>query len=85
MNKSLSLLFIVVSLNSFSQTNVIKVPENLVVENIPEINSSIIGEVKSYTESRGAGFVAWHPTKKEMIITTRFSISNQLHYVKIPC
>lgn len=84
MNKSLSLLFIVVSLNSFSQTNVIKVPENLVVENIPEINSSIISEVKSYTESRGAGFVAWHPTKKEMIITTRFASSNQLHYVKMP-
>lgn len=84
MNKSISLLFIVVSLNSFSQTNVIKVPENLVVENIPEINSSIISEVKSYTESRGAGFVAWHPTKKEMIITTRFASSNQLHYVKMP-
>jgi dipeptidyl aminopeptidase/acylaminoacyl peptidase len=69
---------------AYSQTTTIKVPENLVVENIPEINSAIINDVKSYTESRGASFVAWHPTKKEMIITTRFASSNQLHYVKMP-
>jgi dipeptidyl aminopeptidase/acylaminoacyl peptidase len=67
-----------------SQNKPIKVPENLVTENIPEINSSIISDVKSYTESRGASFVAWHPTKKEMIISTRFANSNQLHYIKMP-
>lgn len=84
MKKSLSLLLLFVSLTTFSQTNAIKVPENLVVENIPSINNSIVNEVKSYTESRGASFVAWHPSKKEMIITTRFASSNQLHYVKMP-
>jgi hypothetical protein len=82
MKKSLSLFLMVVSLKTISQTNVIKVPENLVVENIPQINNSVVNDVKSYTESRGASFVAWHPTKKEMIITTRFANSNQLHYFR---
>jgi hypothetical protein len=79
-----SILCLLANAAAYSQTNVIKVPENLVVENIPQINNSVVNDVKSYTESRGASFVAWHPTKKEMIITTRFANSNQLHYVKMP-
>lgn len=69
---------------SFAQNNTIPPAENLVMENIPPISTSIIAEVKNYTESRGASLSAWHPGKKEMIISTRFANSNQLHYVKMP-
>ena len=73
-----------ISTISFAQNNTLKVPDNLVVENIPAISSSVASEVKAYTESRGASFVAWHPTKKEMIIATRFANIAQLHHVKMP-
>jgi dipeptidyl aminopeptidase/acylaminoacyl peptidase len=68
---------------SYAQTNTIPPAENLVIENIPSIPTSIVSEVKNYTEYRGASLAAWHPTKKEMIISTRFANSNQLHYVKM--
>lgn len=62
----------------------IKPGENLIIENIPAISNNLVSSVKNYTESRGAGFAAWHPTRKEMIISTRFANSNQLHYVSQP-
>lgn len=68
----------------FSQQTTIQVAENLVVEGIPAISSTLTAEVKNYTESRGASIAAWHPLKKEMLISTRFANSNQLHVVKMP-
>jgi len=68
----------------YAQQPTIPVAENLVTENIPAIPTSIIDEVKTYTEYRGAAFVAWHPLKKEVLISTRFGNSTQLHYVKGP-
>jgi dipeptidyl aminopeptidase/acylaminoacyl peptidase len=67
-----------------AQAPTIPLAENLVVDGVPAISTSIISEVKSYTESRGAGLVAWHPKKKEILISTRFGNSSQLHYVKMP-
>lgn len=65
-------------------TKNIPVANNLVAEGIPALPASIIDEVKPYTEARGAGLAAWHPVKKQMIISTRFGNANQLHYVKMP-
>lgn len=62
----------------------IPVADNLVTEGIPALSSALINDVKNYTESRGANLVTWHPAKKEMLISTRFANSNQLHYVKMP-
>lgn len=67
---------------SIAQQN-IPVADNLITENIPALSGSLISDVKSYTESRGASLVAWHPKNKEMVISTRFANSNQLHYVKM--
>ena len=39
---------------------------------------------KKYTESRSASPVDWHPLKREMLITTRFGNTSQLHYLKMP-
>ncbi|MEO8589447.1 MAG: S9 family peptidase [Flavobacteriales bacterium] len=67
-----------------AQQATIPVRENLTVEGIPALPTSIVGEVRNYTESRGAGLADWHPLRKEMLISTRFGNSNQLHYVKFP-
>ncbi|MFM8918346.1 MAG: S9 family peptidase, partial [Bacteroidota bacterium] len=62
----------------------IKPGDNLIVKNIPEIPSAISNEVRRYTESRSASAVDWHPTRREMLITTRFGNTAQLHYLKNP-
>ena len=57
---------------------------NLVVEGIPPIPQTIVEEVKRYTEARSAGFGGWHPTKLEMLVSTRFANTPQLHLVSAP-
>lgn len=58
--------------------------ENLVVSGVPPIPAEIAAEVARYTESRSAGFVDWHPVRREMLISTRFGNTAQLHEVKFP-
>lgn len=67
-----------------AQGPTIPVTDNLVAEGIPPLPASLIGEVRSYTEARGASLAAWHPLRKEMLIATRFGNSSQLHRVKFP-
>ncbi|MBD2019984.1 S9 family peptidase, partial [Leptolyngbya sp. FACHB-36] len=58
--------------------------ENLVVEGIPEIPLSLVEDVGRYTEFRGAVLESWHPTDRELLITTRFCNRAQFHQVKFP-
>jgi dipeptidyl aminopeptidase/acylaminoacyl peptidase len=57
---------------------------SLVVEGIPEVPASLASEVKRYTESRSAGLANWHPTRRELLITTRFGNTAQVHRVAMP-
>ncbi len=84
--KSIRLIILIGLLSSGlqAQQNTISIAENLVVENIPALPLSTVADVKSYTEYRSAIFVDWHPQRKEMLISTRFGNSPQLHYVKMP-
>ena len=61
-----------------------QVPENLVVENIPPVAAAQKRDVGRYLEFRAAVFDGWHPTRHEMLITTRFADTPQLHHVKMP-
>ena len=58
--------------------------ENLVLDGIPAIPTSIAAEVGRYTEFRSATLQGWHPTRKEMLISTRFGDVPQIHQVKFP-
>ena len=69
---------------SVAQPPVIAPTENLVVYGIPAIPAEIAETVRRYTESRSAGFVEWHPVNREMLISTRFGNTPQLHLVKMP-
>ncbi len=44
---------------------------NLVVQGIPPIPKGIADEVARYTDFRGHGFVAWHPARREMLVSHR--------------
>lgn len=63
---------------------VIRPTDNLIVEGIPEIPAVLADEVRRYTEARSATFVGWHPTKTEMLISTRFGNTAQIHEVRMP-
>ena len=59
-------------------------PDSLVAEGVPAIPASLADEVGRYTEFRSASFTGWHPTRREMLITTRFGNVAQAHLVKLP-
>ena len=77
--KKLSLL---VALLGFTATA--QVPDNLVVEGVPAIPLELRRDVARYLEFRAAAFQSWHPIRREMLITTRFAETPQLHLVKTP-
>ena len=86
MNHTASLVsLLVVPLLAFAAEPAPKPPltpgDNLVIDGIPPIPGELPDQVGRYTESRAAGFQDWHPTRAEMLITTRFGDTNQLHHV----
>ena len=44
---------------------------NLVVQGIPPVPASIASTVARYNDFRGHRFVAWHPTRREMLVAHR--------------
>lgn len=60
------------------------VPDNLVAEGISAHTPELRREVSRYLEFRTAGFLGWHPVRKEMLIVTRFADTLQLHSVQQP-
>ena len=67
-----------------TQEAVVAPNENLVVENVPPIPQSLADQADRYTNFRSAVFASWHPTKREMLISTRFADTFQIHQVKMP-
>ena len=67
-----------------AQSGTIAPNENLVVDGIPDIPASLAETVARYTDFRVATLNSWHPTRREMLITTRFGDTNQIHLVKFP-
>ena len=67
-----------------AQNAQIRPGENLVAEGIPEIPAAVAEKVQRYTESRSASFAAWHPQRREMLISTRFGNTPQIHEVRQP-
>jgi dipeptidyl aminopeptidase/acylaminoacyl peptidase len=58
--------------------------ENLVTDGVPPIPATIAETARRYREFRTATFWDWHPTRREMIIGTRFGDAQQLHRVRSP-
>jgi dipeptidyl aminopeptidase/acylaminoacyl peptidase len=69
---------------SFAQSDEIVPNENLVAEGIPKIPAALADSVGRYSEFRAATFANWHPSKREMLIETRFADTAQVHQLKFP-
>jgi len=77
-------LLVFLSAPAFPQNAEIVPNENLVVEGIPKIPASLAEAVERYTNFRGASLGSWDPVKREMLISTRFADTAQIHLVKMP-
>jgi dipeptidyl aminopeptidase/acylaminoacyl peptidase len=59
-------------------------PDNLVSEGIPAHSAELRADTGRYLEFRAASFQSWHPQRRELLISTRFADSSQLHLVRTP-
>jgi dipeptidyl aminopeptidase/acylaminoacyl peptidase len=76
---------IMVLATAFAATQAVLPPgDNLVVRDVPSPPMSLVEKVEKYTEFRFAHMGSWHPTKREMLIETRFADTVQVHYVAQP-
>ena len=67
-----------------AQEAVIAPAENLVVDGVPKIPATLVETAGRYGSYRSANFADWHPTRREMLIATRFADTAQLHLVRMP-
>jgi dipeptidyl aminopeptidase/acylaminoacyl peptidase len=75
--------FVIIAPVAIAQ-GILKPGDNLVTDGIPPVPNDLVEKVNRYTEFRAAGFASWHPTRREMLVGTRFGQSNQVHRVKTP-
>ena len=80
----LAILIFAVHLIHAAQSDEIAPGDNLVVEGIPKIPASLAESASRYTNFRYAGLASWHPTKREMLISTEFGETPQIHSLKFP-
>jgi dipeptidyl aminopeptidase/acylaminoacyl peptidase len=59
-------------------------PESLVLDGLPPIPAALKSEASRYLEFRTASFNNWHPLGRELLITTRFADTLQIHLVQMP-
>src|SRR5262249_58239625 len=59
-------------------------PGGLVLDRVPSIPASAGDKIGRYTENRTAFQTDWHPTRREMIVGTRFGNTYQAHVVEMP-
>lgn len=58
--------------------------DQLVAQGIPAIPGVLGQQVGRYTDFRAVGFQSWHPVRREMLISTRFGDTVQVHQVRFP-
>ncbi len=69
---------------AFAQEGAIAPADNLVVDGVPKIPAALVETAGRYGSYRTASLVDWNPTKRQMLIATRFGDTPQLHLVKMP-
>src|SRR5882672_11118433 len=71
-------------LGAVAQEQTIAPSDNLVTDGIGKIPASVGETAGRYGSYRGASFVDWSPTGREMLVATRFADTPQLHLVRMP-
>jgi dipeptidyl aminopeptidase/acylaminoacyl peptidase len=71
-------------LPALAQDAYVAPPESLVIDGIPKIPAALAETAGRYASFRSASLSDWHPTRHEMLISTRFAETPQLHLMAIP-
>jgi dipeptidyl aminopeptidase/acylaminoacyl peptidase len=67
-----------------AQEAVVAPPESIVAEGVPKVPAALAETAGRYGAYRSAGLADWNPTKREMLVATRFGDTPQLHLVSTP-
>jgi len=67
-----------------AQEAVVSPPESIVAEGVPKVPAALAETAGRYGAYRSAGLADWNPTKREMLVATRFADTPQLHLVSTP-
>jgi dipeptidyl aminopeptidase/acylaminoacyl peptidase len=78
------LLAVAVSCSARAQEGIVAPAENLVIDGIAKIPASLVETAGRYGSYRSANFVDWNPAKREMLVSTRFADTPQLHLASQP-
>src|SRR5437870_13254233 len=62
----------------------VAVPDSVVRDGIPPIPASVADTTLRYKDFRFASLQAWHPSSRQMLITTQFGTTSQIHSVAMP-
>ena len=60
------------------------VPEAIVAEGVPAVPAELVRALEPYQNVRSASFQGWLGGKREVLISTRFGATNQVHRVATP-
>jgi len=64
--------------------DVVKPNEHLKAEGIPAVPKSLADRIGKYTEFKAVSVIAWHPTKRAMLVAYRRGATTQLHLLDQP-
>lgn len=62
----------------------VRPPAALTLVDVPPIPLKSIDAARRYADLEGAGFVAWHPRQRAMLVTLRSGDTHQLHLLTAP-
>ncbi|HMH83922.1 MAG TPA: S9 family peptidase [Gemmatimonadales bacterium] len=82
--RSLLIALVLPVASAVAQSGTLTSADNLVIDGIPPIPAGVAEAARRYGEFRSAAFWDWHPTRRAMIIGTRFGDAPQLHRVAFP-
>ena len=57
---------------------------NLIIEGLPAISLSLVQQASPYLDSRYGRLLSWDPKRREILISTRFAQTPQIHRVAMP-
>lgn len=69
---------------SFAQEKTVQPPASAKIEGMPAIPQSVADTYALYAQYRTAQIQAWHPTKRQIVFSTTFGASPQLHVIDGP-
>ena len=70
--------------SKLAAADVLRPNEHLKAEGIPDVPKALADRIGKYTEFKAVNVIAWHPTKRAMLVAHRRGATTQLHLLDGP-